>query len=539
MPTIDQLIKQAKAGIKSTPSAPADNTRYGEFAGVKTKSIPKIASDLIVNTAKKRYSQLTTDGPDSVFPDPKKYPQEALDRGLNWAYAMTGDMSRIGTKVIPSLSPNKITNTAQKLFQPGDLSTNGQFPALQSPQTDMVLQAQERARIQKRIARVLESMRNVVDERQPTTELVRYREQLSGKKNAVRAAFRDLNDYKARNPGSFHDDKFVDVSLDKYQYNLDRARTRLRNFQNKNNPIAGIRNNMESGWINMVRNARPTPVKTNNIPIEQRVDDYMKKAKALTGKNYTELSKKELIDKIKSVGSSVDDSGIVFDNSGNIEYLKELERRPEWKKFMEDHMRRATPEEYISKIESQEFVDLVNNALAKNNKSQSTVTIEMPRYEARDIPVNVKYQDGKIASSGMVVGVTPDNYTVGLKDSGYENLPNWMKILLREKGPGMNMRNTTMNNILEKSRTGGSTGLYKSINDAMRQLELGTIKSGDTGYSNSSRPLWENIYKKGGIGYYNFRNGFKGAMSGVVPLGVFSEYIKRRQDEQRLNMENK
>lgn len=100
MPTIDQLIKQAKAGIKSTPSAPADNTRYGEMSGVKTKSIPKIASDLIVNTAKKRYSQLTTDGPDSVFPDPKKYPQEALERGLNWAYAMAGDMSRVGAKTL-------------------------------------------------------------------------------------------------------------------------------------------------------------------------------------------------------------------------------------------------------------------------------------------------------------------------------------------------------------------------------------------------------------------------------------------------------
>lgn len=95
MPTIDQLIKQAKAGIKSTPSAPADNTRYGEMSGVKTRSIPKIASDLIVNTAKKRYSQLTTNGPDSVFPDPKKYPQEALERGLNWAYAMTGDLSKV------------------------------------------------------------------------------------------------------------------------------------------------------------------------------------------------------------------------------------------------------------------------------------------------------------------------------------------------------------------------------------------------------------------------------------------------------------
>ena len=72
MADLDRIIREAKKQFGNTVAV-SDNTRNGEQVGVKGKTLTRIAVDY----AKKRVHEMTTDGPDSDFPDQKKYPKEA------------------------------------------------------------------------------------------------------------------------------------------------------------------------------------------------------------------------------------------------------------------------------------------------------------------------------------------------------------------------------------------------------------------------------------------------------------------------------
>lgn len=123
----------------------------------------------------------------------------------------------------------------------------------------------------------------------------------------------------------------------------------------------------------------------------------------------------------------------------------------------------------------------------KHNKSKASVSASRPTISdngygnSASIPVSVKYENGAETSDDAIVNIKNIAMTKGLKETGYENLPNWMKILLRRTGQALEMSNTTMHNMLHKDHTGGGTGFWQALNSTLRELELGTVKSGRSG----------------------------------------------------------
>jgi len=83
--------------------------------------------------------------------------------------------------------------------------------------------------------------------------------------------------------------------------------------------------------------------------------------------------------------------------------------------------------------------------------------------------------------------------------------------------PGLEMSNTTSGVFADNIPRKG-TGAYESINDYLKQLNLGRVKPGFNSQSNSSRPLWENAVKSGkAVGFYANPRTVYGTMRSVFP----------------------
>ena len=78
--------------------------------------------------------------------------------------------------------------------------------------------------------------------------------------------------------------------------------------------------------------------------------------------------------------------------------------------------------------------------------------------------------------------------------------------------PGLNMNISSSSVFADLTPRRGS-GSYNSINEYLKQMNLGRVKSGFNSQSNSSRPLWENAIKKGNaFGFYDDYKTVHGAM---------------------------
>lgn len=79
----------------------------------------------------------------------------------------------------------------------------------------------------------------------------------------------------------------------------------------------------------------------------------------------------------------------------------------------------------------------------------------------------------------------------------------------------------------EVPRRGSKT--YESINEYLKHLDLGRVKTGFTGQSESSRPAWENAVRRGkAVGYYGSRNEVYGIMKSLFPLGIGAGVASQR-----------
>ena len=86
--------------------------------------------------------------------------------------------------------------------------------------------------------------------------------------------------------------------------------------------------------------------------------------------------------------------------------------------------------------------------------------------------------------------------------------------------PGLNMRNTTAS-VFSDALPRRGTGTYNSINEYLKELDLGRVKPGFNSQSQSSSGLWEDAIKKGkAFGYFNNPGTVYGSMRTVAPLAV-------------------
>jgi hypothetical protein len=86
--------------------------------------------------------------------------------------------------------------------------------------------------------------------------------------------------------------------------------------------------------------------------------------------------------------------------------------------------------------------------------------------------------------------------------------------------PGLNIRNATRGVFSDLVPRRGS-GAYESINEYLKQLDLGRVKSGFNSQSEHSKGLWENAIKKNkAYGYYDGPNVVYGSMKSMLPYTV-------------------
>lgn len=86
--------------------------------------------------------------------------------------------------------------------------------------------------------------------------------------------------------------------------------------------------------------------------------------------------------------------------------------------------------------------------------------------------------------------------------------------------PGLNMRNTTAS-VFSDALPRRGTGTYNSINQYLKELDLGRVKPGFNSQSQSSSGLWQDAIKKGkAFGYFNNPTTVYGSMRTFAPLGV-------------------
>jgi hypothetical protein len=86
--------------------------------------------------------------------------------------------------------------------------------------------------------------------------------------------------------------------------------------------------------------------------------------------------------------------------------------------------------------------------------------------------------------------------------------------------PGINMSNTTQG-IFSDGVARRGTGAYESINEYLKQLNLGRVKPGFNSQTNYSKGLWENaVQKDKAFGYYNNLQTVYGSMKSVAPYAT-------------------
>jgi hypothetical protein len=97
--------------------------------------------------------------------------------------------------------------------------------------------------------------------------------------------------------------------------------------------------------------------------------------------------------------------------------------------------------------------------------------------------------------------------------------------------PGLNMRNTTAS-VFSDAVPRRGTSAYESINQYLKQMDLGRVKPGFNSQSKSSSGLWQNAVKKGkAFGYFNDPTTVYGSMRTVAPLVAGTAAASQLQEQ--------
>jgi hypothetical protein len=209
-------------------------------------------------------------------------------------------------------------------------------------------------------------------------------------------------------------------------------------------------------------------------------------------------------------------------------------------------------DEYTNVFNSK--LDRLNEIISRNNKSgldysvkglspSGALTFNTPA-QIEKLPPNTKVLD-ELKSRGLIdsegnISPTAQEYVDRWGIAGNRNIPQgestWMLDINpgQWRGevedianseyfkaiPGLNMRNTTAS-VFSDALPRRGTGTYNSINEYLKELDLGRVKPGFNIQSKASSGLWEDAIKKGkAFGYFNNPSTIYGSMRTVAPLAA-------------------
>jgi outer membrane biosynthesis protein TonB len=137
-------------------------------------------------------------------------------------------------------------------------------------------------------------------------------------------------------------------------------------------------------------------------------------------------------------------------------------------------------------------IDLLNDIIGRNNQSgRDYIVTSLEKVNDKKGLLHFRTPEGR--TSTMNVGITPGRFRGDVKDIADE-------YYMTDNIPGLQMEGASpiFGVAVPKTRT------YQSLNEFLKTLDMGRIKSGMNIQSDFSRGLWEDAIKKGNaFGYYN------------------------------------
>lgn len=273
----------------------------------------------------------------------------------------------------------------------------------------------------------------------------------------------------------------------------------------------------EAAWRNLQNNPNWTNWNSSNI-----FDSYTPKSVNRSG-----LSKEEAIAKAstkdKDVISKMSEeefSNTVLKPTGEVvPYESQVDLMPHF--TGNNNVVAMSPKEYSDIFN--EHIDLLNDIVAKNNKSgiqykvkgideHGNLTFYTPANQKGKNPlIKQGLEDVEIPAgeSTWSTTINPGQWRGNVEDIA--NTQYFRSI------PGLEMRNTTGTVFADRLPRKG-TGAYESINEYLKKLDLGRVKSGFNSQTESSKGAWENFIKSGrAVGFYNNPSTVYGTMKSIFP----------------------
>ena len=220
-------------------------------------------------------------------------------------------------------------------------------------------------------------------------------------------------------------------------------------------------------------------------------------------------------------------------------------------------------DEYTNVFNSK--LDRLNEIISRNNKSgldysvkglspSGALTFNTPA-QIEKLPPNTKVLD-ELKSRGLIdsegnISPSAQEYVDRWGIAGNRNIPQgestWMLDINpgQWRGevedianseyfkaiPGLNMKNTTAS-VFSDAIPRRGTGTYNSINEYLKELDLGRVKPGFNIQSKASSGLWEDAIKKGkAFGYFNNPSTIYGSMRTVAPLAAGTAAVSQLQEQ--------
>ena len=192
-----------------------------------------------------------------------------------------------------------------------------------------------------------------------------------------------------------------------------------------------------------------------------------------------------------------------------------------WRDWVTKHTKPIGRSEYYDGLNSDEFIDKLNENIAKLNKSKTSYAVQksLNSDKATWIPsITATYPDGSRSIGYPYFDLTPGAVDI---PTGLEGLPEHFKVAsyFDTSYPGLNAVNTMMGGILNPSETGGGTHFYEALAKTLRETGKGNLRDGRNSKSEHSFALWENIKPDKG---FSFRrepyDDLGGGFNSVFPL---------------------
>jgi len=215
-----------------------------------------------------------------------------------------------------------------------------------------------------------------------------------------------------------------------------------------------------------------------------------------------------------------DNPFVTMTGSGKKYSLDEVLTDAGWNDWVTKHTKPISHSEYYSGLNSDEFINKLNENIAKLNKSKASYVVKKSPSSASKTwmpSVTVTYPDGSSATGYPYFDLIPGEVDI---PTGLEGLPEHFKVAsyFDSRYPGLNATNTVMGGILNPSETGGGTHFYEALAKTLRETGKGNLRDGMNSKSEHSFALWEKIKPDKGFSFYY--RGDRGFVGGGFNSGV-------------------